>query len=150
MNLMLGVGSAIYWSTTNALLQELSPATKLIAANATILIAVQNGMATAGAMVGFTYKHAGLAGILAIDGTTYFTAAICLLWPSATAKTLPHHSLSLGGAADRAAGEIGPGATRRETWKSASSMFSWRRFTADIAEGLRYLAEQPLRLSHWE
>src|SRR5579863_10614914 len=45
MVLLLGVGFAIYWSTTNALIQELVPQEQLIAANATVLIAVQGGMA---------------------------------------------------------------------------------------------------------
>src|SRR4029077_7174593 len=79
MVLLLGVGFAIYWSTTNALIQELVPQEKLVAANATVLIAVQGGMAAAGALVGFTYERAGLAGILGIDGTTYLISAICLL-----------------------------------------------------------------------
>src|ERR1700730_12390100 len=79
MVLLLGVGFAIYWSTTNALVQELVPQDKLIAANATVLIAVQGGMAGAGALVGFIYERAGLAGILGIDGTTYLISAICLL-----------------------------------------------------------------------
>src|SRR5258708_303581 len=79
MVLLLGVGFAIYWSTTNALVQELVPQENLIAANATILIAVQGGMAAAGALVGFIYERAGLAGILGIDGTTYLISAICLL-----------------------------------------------------------------------
>ncbi len=80
MVLILGVGFAIYWSTTNALVQELVPReTTEIAANATVLIAVQGGMAAAGALVGFTYEHTGLAGILGIDGTTYLFSAICLL-----------------------------------------------------------------------
>src|ERR1700693_5263627 len=79
MVLLLGVGFAIYWSTANALVQELVPREKLIAANATVLIAVQGGMAAAGALVGFIYEHSGLAGILGIDGTTYLISAICLL-----------------------------------------------------------------------
>ncbi|HEY5069040.1 MAG TPA: MFS transporter, partial [Candidatus Acidoferrum sp.] len=45
MVLLLGVGFAIYWSTTNVLIQELVPQDKLITANATVLIAVQGGMA---------------------------------------------------------------------------------------------------------
>src|ERR1017187_9409446 len=79
MVLLLGVGFAIYWSTTNALIQELVPQDKLITANATVPIAVQGGMAAAGALVGFIYERAGLAGILGIDGTTYLISAICLL-----------------------------------------------------------------------
>lgn len=43
MVLLLGVGFAVYWSTTNALIQELVPQEKLVTANATVLIAVQGG-----------------------------------------------------------------------------------------------------------
>src|SRR2546426_2471392 len=35
-------------------------------------------MLLAGSMVGFAYNAAGIAGILAIDGATYFVSAICL------------------------------------------------------------------------
>src|ERR1700686_3683367 len=79
MVLLLGVGFAIYWSTTNALIQELVPQENLITANATVLIAVQGGMTAAGALVGFIYERSGLAGILGIDGATYLISAICLL-----------------------------------------------------------------------
>jgi len=78
MVLLLGVGFAIYWSTANALIQEIIPQDELISANAVVLIAVQGGMTAAGALVGFTYERAGLAGILAIDGTTYVISALCL------------------------------------------------------------------------
>src|SRR6202790_825164 len=79
MVFLLGVGFAVYWSTTNALVQELVPKWQLLTANATVLIAVQGGMTAAGALVGFMYERAGLAGILGIDGTTYLISAICLL-----------------------------------------------------------------------
>ena len=80
MMLLLGVGFSIYWSTANALVQELVPRDQLISANAAVLIAVQGGMMTAGAFVGFVYERAGLAGILGIDGLTYLASALCLLW----------------------------------------------------------------------
>src|SRR5260370_32041969 len=41
MVFLLGVGFAVYWSTTNALVQELVPREQLLTANATVLIAVQ-------------------------------------------------------------------------------------------------------------
>jgi DHA3 family macrolide efflux protein-like MFS transporter len=79
MVLLLGVGFSIYWSTTNALVQEVVPPGQLIGANAAVLIAVQGGMMAAGALVGFVYERAGLAGILGIDGATYALSALCLL-----------------------------------------------------------------------
>jgi len=88
MVMLLGVGAAIYWSTMNALLQEVvvdedDPAhergSALAGANAAILIAVQGGMMSAGALVGFIYHRAGLPGVLAIDGVTFLVSAACLL-----------------------------------------------------------------------
>ncbi len=78
MVVLLGVGSAIYWSTINALVQEVIPGGQLVAANSGVLIAVQGGMAIAGAFVGFMYDRAGIAGILAIDASTYLVSAFCL------------------------------------------------------------------------
>ena len=77
MVLLLGVGFAIYWSSSLALLQEVIPPQHLIGANAAVLIAVQGGMLAAGGLVGLVYERAGLAGILSIDGTTYAISALC-------------------------------------------------------------------------
>jgi DHA3 family macrolide efflux protein-like MFS transporter len=143
MELLLGIGFAIYWSTTNSLLQELIPATQLVGANSAILIAVQGGMIASGAVVGFVYERAGLGGILAIDGFTYFAAAMCLL-AVRHGKFLPHHSFSPVVPLAEPPVEPVLEATGRETLPGASgSMFSRRRFAADVAEGLRYLAQQP-------
>ena len=60
MVLLLGVGFAIYWSTTNALIQELVPQDKLVTANATVLIAVQGGMAAAGTWLALFMRGLGL------------------------------------------------------------------------------------------
>jgi len=78
MTLITGTGSAMYWATVNALVQEVIPASQFIGANAAVLIGVQSGMLIAGAFVGFIYNTAGIAGILAIDGATYFVSAYCL------------------------------------------------------------------------
>jgi len=77
MVLLLGVGFAIYWSSSLALLQEVIPPPQLVSANSAVLIAVQGGMLVAGGLVGFVYERAGLAGILAIDGATYALSALC-------------------------------------------------------------------------
>ncbi|MCL6564926.1 MAG: MFS transporter [Acidobacteriia bacterium] len=76
---VLGIGFAIYWSTTNSLVQEVVEPEQLMGANAAVLIAVQGGMMAAGALVGFVYTWLGLGGILAVDGLTYLAAALCLL-----------------------------------------------------------------------
>jgi DHA3 family macrolide efflux protein-like MFS transporter len=78
MTLATGLGSAMYWSNVNSLVQEVIPASQFTGANAAVLIGVQTGMLFAGAFVGFIYDHAGIAGILAIDGLTYFASAWCL------------------------------------------------------------------------
>ncbi len=78
MTLVTGVASAMYWATVNALVQEVIPSSQFTAANAAVLIGVQSGLLIAGAFVGFTYDRAGIAGILAIDGLTYFVSAYCL------------------------------------------------------------------------
>jgi DHA3 family macrolide efflux protein-like MFS transporter len=78
MTLITGTGSAMYWATVNALVQEVIPSSQFTGANAAVLIGVQSGMLIAGAFVGFIYNTAGIAGILAIDGATYFVSAYCL------------------------------------------------------------------------
>ncbi len=142
MVLLLGVGFAIYWSTTNALVQELVPREKLITANATVLIAVQGGMAAAGALVGFIYERAGLGGILGIDGTTYLISAICLLMLRHGYRA-PHEIQKTRFAAVSPTIESPPEMSEPallsadETGRGASGVF------ADIAEGLAYLRQQP-------
>ena len=78
MTMITGMGSAMYWANVNALVQEVIPASQFTGANAAVLIGVQSGMLMAGAFVGFIYDTAGIAGILAIDGATYFVSAYCL------------------------------------------------------------------------
>src|SRR6202171_4885683 len=78
MTLITGTGSAMYWATVNSLVQEVIPASQFTGANAAVLVGVQSGMLIAGAFVGFLYNTAGIAGILGIDGVTYFVAASCL------------------------------------------------------------------------
>jgi len=78
MTLITGTGSAMYWATVNALVQEVIPPSQFTGANAAVLVGVQSGMLIAGAFVGFIYDSAGIAGILAIDGATYFVSAFCL------------------------------------------------------------------------
>jgi DHA3 family macrolide efflux protein-like MFS transporter len=78
MTLVTGMGFAMYWATVNALVQEVIPPSQFLGANAVVLIGVQSGMLFAGSMVGFIYDRAGIAGILAIDGATYFISAFCL------------------------------------------------------------------------
>lgn len=73
-----GAGSAMYWANVNSLVQEVMPESQFTGANAAVLVGVQTGMLFAGALVGFIYDRAGIAGILLIDGLTYFVSAWCL------------------------------------------------------------------------
>src|SRR5215472_16508419 len=78
MTLITGMGSAMYWATVNALVQEVIPQSQFTGANAAVVIGVQTGMLFAGALVGFVYDRSGIAGILLADGLTYFVSAWCL------------------------------------------------------------------------
>jgi MFS transporter, DHA3 family, macrolide efflux protein len=78
MTLITGTGSAMYWANVNALVQEVVPPSQFIGANAAVLVGVQSGMLLAGTFVGFIYDHIGIAGILFIDGLTYFVSSYCL------------------------------------------------------------------------
>src|SRR6201981_832894 len=78
MTLITGTGSAMYWATVNALVQEVIPPSQFTGANAAVLVGVQSGMLIAGSFVGFLYNSAGITGILFIDGLTYFVSGYCL------------------------------------------------------------------------
>src|SRR5271157_5449199 len=78
MTLITGTGSAMYWANVNALVQEVIPPSQFTGANAAVLVGVQSGMLLAGTFVGFFYDHVGIAGILFIDGLTYFVSSYCL------------------------------------------------------------------------
>ena len=132
MVLLLGVGFAIYWSSSLALLQEVIPPAQLISANSAVLIAVQGGMLVAGGWVGLVYERTGLAGILAIDGATYIVSALCL-YLLRRGYFAPHISSSpaLFGSAD-----FGARHAAREPG-----------VLADLNEGLNYLRTQPTVLA---
>jgi hypothetical protein len=148
MTLLLGVGFSIYWSTTHALIQEVVGRKDLVSANSATLIAVQGGMMTAGAAVGFLYDHIHLSGILTIDGLTYLVSAFCLL-NLRSGYLAPHaHDAELPQAADAEAN-----ASPAEMPSSEQALFPVpepepeasvaTRFLADLREGFRYLRSQP-------
>jgi DHA3 family macrolide efflux protein-like MFS transporter len=142
MVLLLGVGFAIYWSTTNALIQELVPQDQLVTANATVLIAVQGGMAAAGALVGFIYEHAGLAGILGIDGTTYVVSAICLLMLR-QGYCAPREIQNIRLVSSSPTIEAPPEMSEPSLMRTDEAGPGVLGVFADIAEGLAYLRRQP-------
>ncbi len=78
MVLFNGFCAAIYWATINALVQEVVGGDELVGANSALVIAVQCGWLTAGALVGFLYDRVGIAGILTVDSATYAASAWCI------------------------------------------------------------------------
>jgi DHA3 family macrolide efflux protein-like MFS transporter len=142
MVLLLGVGFAVYWSTANALVQELVPREQLLAANATVLIAVQGGMAAAGALVGFIFERSGLAGILGIDGTTYVISAVCLLLLRRGYRAPQDaHYTRLVSASPTI--EAPPEMSEPSLLQTEEDAFATSSVFADITEGLEYLRQQP-------
>lgn len=142
MVLLLGVGFAIYWSTVNALVQEVIPPAQLVGANASVLIAVQGGMMAAGALVGFVYDRAGIAGILAIDGATYLVSALCLL-RLRHGRFPPRHPAGAQAAEAEPTIEALPEMTESAVLPPIVEPGLALGVLADLKEGLRYLRTQP-------
>src|SRR5439155_1179152 len=142
MTLITGTGSAMYWATVNALVQEVIPSSQFTGANAAVLVGVQSGMLIAGAFVGFLYNTAGIAGILAIDGATYFVSAYCLYcvrqgYVSPRDRRKYPHEFDEATEATAEALESG------EMPEVAEAGLSLAVY-ADMREGFAYLRTQPL------
>ena len=143
ITLVTGIGSAMYWANVNSLVQEVIPASQFTGANAAVLIGVQTGMLFAGAFVGFIYDRAGIAGILGIDGLTYFVSAWCLFqMRSGYVSPREHlakypHEFSEATEVTSAALESG------EIPEVAEAGLSLAVYS-DIKEGFAYLKEQPI------
>lgn len=143
ITLVTGIGSAMYWANVNSLVQEVIPASQFTGANAAVLIGVQTGMLFAGAFVGFIYNRAGIAGILGIDGLTYFVSAWCLFQvrrgyvsPREYLAKYPHEFSEATEATATAleTGEI------PEVVEAGLSLSVY----SDLKEGFAYLKEQPV------
>ena len=144
MVFLLGVGFAIYWSTVNALAQEVIPRGQYATANAGVLIAIQGGMMTGGSLVGFVYKSAGLAGILGIDGTTYLVAATCLFLLRKGRVAPQAHRDDEPAVVPAAAEEAAALAAREDPLgQSLAEPGLGGRFLRDLREGARFLRGQP-------
>jgi hypothetical protein len=117
------------------------PPSQFTGANAAVLIGVQSGMLIAGAFVGFTYDTAGIAGILAIDGATYFASAYCLykvrrgyVSPRQLQKYREYSE------ATEATAEALSGGENPEIAEAGISLAMYN----DLREGFHYLKQQPL------
>jgi DHA3 family macrolide efflux protein-like MFS transporter len=145
MTLITGTGSAMYWANVNALVQEVIPPSQFTGANATVLVGVQTGMLLAGTFVGFMYDHAGISGILCIDGLTYFVSAYCLYslrtgYVSPQAHRQYPREFSESSEATAQALESGENPEVAEAGLSLA-------IYADMKAGWGYLREQPVVLA---
>lgn len=142
MTLITGIGSAMYWATVNALVQEVIPASQFTGANAAVLIGVQSGMLLAGAFVGFIYDTASLAGILCIDGLTYFVSAFCL-YSIRRSYVSPRDHLKYPREYSEVTEATAEALETGENPEVAEAGLSLAVY-ADLKEGFAYLKTQPL------
>jgi hypothetical protein len=141
MTLITGMGSAMYWATVNALVQEVIPSSQFTGANAAVLIGVQSGMLAAGSLVGFIYDWAGIAGILAIDGATYFVSAFCL-YQMRRGYVSPRQRQTYPREYSEATEATAEALETGENPEIAEAGLSLAVY-ADLKEGFAYLKQQP-------
>jgi len=77
MNTLVSAGFWMFWPTITALIQELTPEGQFVQSNTFLLAGVQGGCLIAGSLVGFTYNHIGLGGVLLIDVSSYAISFLC-------------------------------------------------------------------------
>jgi DHA3 family macrolide efflux protein-like MFS transporter len=80
MVMLVAAGFWMFWPTITALVQELTPGAEFVQSNNFLLAGVQAGWMLAGALVGYTYNHIGLGGVLLIDCATYVLSFCCYLF----------------------------------------------------------------------
>jgi len=137
-----GTGSAMYWANVNSLVQEVMPASQFTGANAAVLVGVQTGMLFAGALVGFIYDGAGIAGILGIDGLTYFVSAWCLYKVRSGYVSPREHLTKYPREFSATTEAIAEGLETGEMPEVAEAGLSLAIYS-DLREGFAYLREQP-------
>ncbi len=139
MVLFNGFCSAIYWATINALVQEVVQADELVGANSALVIAVQCGWLSAGALVGFLYDRVGIAGILAVDSATYAMSSWCLY--RLRSGYYPPRAAMAG---ERRAGLDAPLAMAEETaLPPLVEALPNPDFLRELKDGIAYLRRQP-------
>jgi DHA3 family macrolide efflux protein-like MFS transporter len=142
MTLITGMGSAMYWATVNALVQEVIPKSQFTGANAAVLVGVQSGMLVAGSFVGFLYDSIGIGGILAIDGATYFVSAFCL-YQVRRGYVSPREHLRYPREYSENTEATAEALESGENPEVAEAGLSLAMY-ADLKEGFAYLKQQPL------
>jgi len=103
---------------------------------------VQSGMLIAGSFVGFIYDRAGIAGILAIDGLTYFASAFCLYRMRrgyVSPRDHQKYPREFSEATEATAEALETGGNP-EVAEAGLSLAVY----ADLKEGFAYLKQQPL------
>jgi MFS transporter, DHA3 family, macrolide efflux protein len=145
MTLVTGTGSAMYWANVNALVQEVVPASQFAGANAAVLVGVQSGMLLAGTFVGFIYDHVGIAGILFIDGLTYFVSSFCL-YRLRTGYVSPRDHRQYPRQYSEATEGTAQALEAGENPEVAEAGLSLAIY-ADMKEGYGYLRQQPVVLA---
>jgi len=80
MVMLVAAGFWMFWPTITALVQELTPGAEFVQSNNFLLAGVQAGWMLAGALVGYSYNHIGLGGVLLIDCGTYLVSFACYLF----------------------------------------------------------------------
>src|SRR5207244_13290187 len=106
------------------------------------LVGVHSGMLIAGAFVGFLYSSVGIAGILAIDGATYFVPAYCL-YRVRRGYVSPRMHQKYPREHDEATEATAEALETGENPEVAEAGLSLAVY-ADMKEGFAYLKEQPL------
>lgn len=119
MTILVSVGFWMFWPTINALVQELSPESKLLDSNSLMLAAVQGGWVLAGAVVGFVYNKIGLGGILLLDCATYGASIACV-----------YHVRR---------GRVTVSQQRPQLEETASPSTAVARYMHELMEGIRYV-----------
>src|SRR5260370_31608006 len=102
-------------------------------------------MLIAGAFVGFLYNTAGIAGILAIDGATYFVSAYCL-YRVRCGYVSPRERQKYPREYREATEATAEALETGENPEFAEAGLSLAVY-ADMKEGFAYLKQQPLALA---
>jgi MFS family permease len=140
MNVLVAIGFWMFFPTVNALIQELTPDSKMVDANSLFLAALQGGWLLAGAVVGFVYNHIGLGGVLLIDCASYGASIACVYYvrkgrviverpPAEASAAFP----ASGGAVARFLHEMAEG--HHFVWQNRPVLFigiAWALFVASM------------------
>jgi len=138
MNVLVAIGFWMFFPTVNALIQELTPESKMVDANSLFLAALQGGWLLAGAVVGFVYNHIGLGGVLLVDSASYAASIACVYYVRkgrviVARPDAKEHIPTADGAVARFLHEMAEG--HRFVWQNRPVLFigiAWALFVASM------------------